>query len=272
MSLCHNIDTLAMAYLDDELASEERRELELHLLDCASCKQHVDGERAELGMLRNALVAPPAPDLLKARIAHALDDEDRQATRMSRRRLGAWLLPGSAVAAAAAAIVAFISVRAPVSDAGGGRVPKAAVMQSVRGMPLEVEGVSTGPWLRQHFARDVAPPQFTQPGIDLVGARLTDVSGHQAAIVQYLVTDGQNRFPLTAVVIDDLRGDDLSGGVPVKIGDRMLHLQNIDGIPAVTFVDEQGLGYAFASKRLTAQELLQLVVTSDLIARAQQGR
>jgi len=271
MSLCPNIDTLAMAYLDDELASEERRELELHLLDCASCKHHVDAERAELGMLRNALAAPPAPDVLKARIAHALDDEDRQAARVSRRRWGAWVLPGSAVAAAAAAIVAFISVRAPVSEAEG-RVPKAAVMQSVRGMPLEVEGVSTGPWLRQHFARDVAPPQFTQPGIDLVGARLTDVSGHQAAIVQYLVTDGQNRFPLTAVVIDDLRADDLSGGVPVKIGDRMLHLQNIDGIPAVTFVDEQGLGYAFASKRLTAQELLQLVVTSDLIGRAQQGR
>ena len=47
MSLCASIDTLSMAYLDDELAAEERRELELHLVDCASCKQHLDGERTD---------------------------------------------------------------------------------------------------------------------------------------------------------------------------------------------------------------------------------
>jgi len=272
MSLCQNIDTLAMAHLDDELAPEERRELELHLLECASCKRHVEGERAELAMLRGALAAPPAPDLLKARIAHALDDEDREAARATRRRWGAWLLPGSAMAAAAAAIVAFISVRAPVGTADSGRITREAVGQVPRNMPLEVEGLSTLPWLRQHFARDVAPPQFTQPGIELRGARLTDVSGHQAAIVEYWVLDNGNRYPLSAMLIVDVRGDDLSGGVPVKIGDRTLHLHESNGMRAVTFVDEQGLGYAFMATRLTAPELLQLVVTSDLIGRAQRGR
>ena len=63
MSLCPNIETLAMAYLDDELVAEERRELELHILDCGSCRAHVDHERAEIASLRQALVAPPAPDL-----------------------------------------------------------------------------------------------------------------------------------------------------------------------------------------------------------------
>jgi len=271
MSLCQNIDTLAMAFLDDELAPEERREVELHLFECQSCRRHVDGERAELGMIRSALVAPPAPDMLKARIARALDVEDREAVRVSRRRVGAWLLPGSAMAAAAAAIVAFVSVQAPVSKAGG-EMPRDIAKQTDRGLPLEVEGPSTGPWLRQHFARDAAPPQFTQAGIELRGARLTDVQGHQAAIVQYLVSDGANRFPLTAVVIDGLRSDDLSGGVPVKVGDRTLNVHDANGVPTVTFVDEFGLGYAFTSRRLTAQELLQLVVTSDLIGRAQRAR
>ena len=64
MSLCQSIDTLAMAYLDDELAAEERRELELHLVDCGECKHHLDTERAELVMLRGALAPPPAPAIV----------------------------------------------------------------------------------------------------------------------------------------------------------------------------------------------------------------
>src|SRR6185436_19937339 len=101
MSLCNSIDTLAMAFLDDELAAEERRELELHLLDCASCRQHVDGERADISLVR------------KARIARALDGEDAEAARRERRRWSQWLLPGTAIAAAAAAILLFVGVGAP---------------------------------------------------------------------------------------------------------------------------------------------------------------
>src|SRR5262245_55608706 len=101
MSLCHSIDTLSMAYLDDELASEERRELELHLLDCASCRQQVDSERADLDLVRRALVAPPAPALLKARIARALDAEDAAVARSQRGRWSQWALPGAAMFAAA---------------------------------------------------------------------------------------------------------------------------------------------------------------------------
>ena len=75
MTLCQNIETLSMTFLDDELVAEERRELELHLLDCASCRQRVDTERAEIALIRKALVAPPAPALLKARIVRTLDAE-----------------------------------------------------------------------------------------------------------------------------------------------------------------------------------------------------
>ena len=138
-------------------------------------------------------------------------------------------------------------------------------------MPLEVKGPETGPWLRTHFA-PVEPPQFTEPGIELVGARLTSVGGHDAALVKYLVTIGQNQFTLNAVVMVGLRGDELSGGTAIKVGDRELHVHDADGIPAVTYVDEHNTGYTFAAERLTAQELLELVVSSDLIGRAQQGR
>ncbi|HEX2687627.1 MAG TPA: zf-HC2 domain-containing protein, partial [Kofleriaceae bacterium] len=169
MSLCQSIDTLSMAFLDDELAAEERRELELHLLDCVNCRHHVDGERADLELVRKALAAPPAPALLKARIARALDAEDAAAARSERRRWSQWILPGSAMLAAAAAILVFVGVGAP--SARDSAVTLDVAKQQTHALPLEVQGTSTGPWLRDHFA-PVEPPQFTEPGIALLGARL----------------------------------------------------------------------------------------------------
>src|SRR4051794_14024113 len=111
MSLCSSIDTLSMAFLDDELAGEERRELELHLLECAACRAHVDAERSDLALVRGALVAPPASDLFKKRIARALDAEDAQTQQAERRRFSRYLLPGGAMMAAAAALVVFVAVK-----------------------------------------------------------------------------------------------------------------------------------------------------------------
>jgi anti-sigma factor RsiW len=269
MSLCSSIDTLSMAFLDDELAPEERRELELHLIDCPSCKQHVEGERADLAMLRGALVAPPAPELLKARIARALDAEDVQETRAVRRRWSQWVLPGTAMLAAAAAIAVFVGVR----PSGDSRIATESVKQQNRSLPLEVQGASTGPWLREHFA-PVEVPQF-QTGIQLIGARLlpNGIAGRDAAMLRYLVDVGVNRVTLTAVVMKDVGGEDLSGGKAFEIGNHVLRLHDANGMPAISYVDPvDHVGYVFASERMTAQELFDVVVSSDLIARAQEGR
>lgn len=279
MSLCQSIDTLAMAYLDDELVSEERRELELHLLSCAACKAHVEGERAEIALVRKALAPPPAPGPLKVSIQRLLDAEDRAATLAARQRWTRFVLPGSAALAAAAALAVFV-LAPPGQDApaASGTVAREAVRVQSRRMPLEVQGPSTGPWLRQNFAANVEPPRFTEPGIELLGARLTAVHGHDAALLKYLVTMGARQFTLTAVVIDDMRGDELSGGTPIQLGEnRRLYVHSADGTPAVTYVDESApvgarIGYAFASDGLKPQELVELVVSSDLIRRAHQGR
>jgi len=274
MSLCTSIDTLSMAFLDDELAAEERRELELHLLDCAACRQHVDGERSDLEMVRKALVAPPASAMLKARIARALDAEDAAALRSTRRRWSQWMLPGSAMFAAAAAILVFVGLGTPGSDSKQTTALTDVAKQQTHSLPLEVQGASTGPWLRRNFA-PVEPPQFTEPGIALLGARLlpNGIANHDAALLSYLVAMGDERVTLTAVVLKDLRGEDFSGGQGYQLGDLVLHLHNANGMPAVTYVDPRNnVGYVFASERLTAEELIRLVGTTDLIARAQRGR
>ena len=272
MTLCQSIETLSMAFLDDELVSEERRELELHLLDCAGCRERVEAERAELSMIRKALVPPPASALLKARVSRALDAEDAAEIRNERRRWSRWLLPGSAIAAAAAALLVFGGVGAPRARSQG-PADVANVVKS-RGLPLEVQGASTRAWLHDHFAA-VEPPQFTDPGILLLGGRLlpNGIAKHDAALLQYLVSFGTERLTLTAVVLKDLRGDELSDGQAWQIGDLVLRVHNANGMPAVTYIDPNDhVGYVFASERMTADELLRLVVSTDLIARAQQNR
>jgi len=269
MSLCASIDTLSMAYLDDELAAEERRELELHLGDCAECKQHLDAERADLQLLRTALVPPPAPDTVKARITRALDAEDQRAAVAGRKRWARYLLPGTAVAAAAAALLLFVGIGMKQPSTQIATVTHEVVRQQTRTLPLEVQGASTGPWLREHLA-PVEPPQFDEPGIQLVGARATAVQGHDAALLRYLVSVGINRVSLTAVLIVDVREEMLNGGEAVRIGNLTLHLADAEGQPVVTYVDDNHIGYVFTSERMTMKELLSIVVTSDLIGRAQQ--
>jgi hypothetical protein len=273
MSLCLSIDTLAMAFLDDELAAEERRELELHLLDCASCRQHVDGERADISLVRKALVAPPASALLKARISRALDAEDAEATRRERRRWSRWALPGSAIAAAAAAILVFVGVGVPGAGSGSAVIGDVAKQQTRR-VELETHTVSTTGQLLRTFA-PVELPQFSEPGIELKGGRFmpNGIGNHDAMLLQYLVTLDSERFYLTAFVLKDVRGDDLGGGHNVLVGDLVLRVHDANGIPAVTYVDPTShVGYVFASEHLAPGELLRLVVSTDLITRARQTR
>src|SRR5262245_16667690 len=104
--LCDTIDTLAMVYLDDELDAAEQRELELHLHDCAECRDHIAAERTSRVKLRALLAPPPTPDMLRARINGSLDREDRATAVAGRSKLlRKMLLPGAALAAAAAALV-----------------------------------------------------------------------------------------------------------------------------------------------------------------------
>jgi anti-sigma factor RsiW len=258
MILCESIDTLAMAYLDDELAAEERRELELHLTECTTCRAHLDAERAEHALLRKALVAPPASDLLRTKIARALDAEDRVAARAERKRWSSWLLPGSAVTAAAAAIVVFVGMRPPSPHVGS--VASEAARQQSRTLPLDVQGASTAPWVKEHFAPEFIPPVFLGTGLSLKGSRLTAVYGHDAVLLAYQA----DSFALTALVVRDVGDDDLGEGSEFQLGNRTLHVIQAKDRVAISYVAPDHTGYMFFAPELTVDELLQIVVASDL--------
>ena len=271
MSLCKTIETLSMAYLDDELAAEERHELEAHLTECASCRAMLEGERADRSMLRRALAAPPAPDMLRARIGKALDQQDREESKEQRRRWTAFVLPGSAIAAAAAAIALFVSVQTPSTQKPvAANVAQDAVRQSARPLPLEVQGPSTGPWLQQHFASHVAPPEFESTGAELIGARLlpNGISGHDAAMMSYRVQlEGRRPFVLSVLAVHDLQGDEMREGTPIRINDRTLFVfQGQRGEVVVSYVAPNRVGFMFVAPDLRAEELISLVSRTSLVA------
>jgi anti-sigma factor RsiW len=276
MSLCKTIDTLAMAYLDDELAAQERHELEAHLTECASCRATLDQERSDRSMIRRALAVPAAPDMLRARIDRALDTQDREESKQQRRRWSSYLLPSSAIAAAAAAIALFVGMQVPASPKVATNVAHEAAEQSSRALPLEVQGASTGPWLQQHFVQDIEPPQFIDPqqsDSQLIGARLlpNGINGHDAALMQYQVRlPGTAPFLVAVLAVHDLRDDEMRDGTPMRVNDRTLFVfetRDRQGrpVPVVSYVAPNRVGFMFIAPELPVDELISLVSRTNLV-------
>ncbi|HUJ63173.1 MAG TPA: zf-HC2 domain-containing protein [Kofleriaceae bacterium] len=265
MTICESIDTLAMAYLDDELAGEERRELELHLTECTGCRARFDDERAEHAMIERVLAAPPAPDLLRARIGRALDSEDAAHDRAARARRSRWVLPGASILAAVAAIAVFVGVR-PVHERDPGAVAAEAIHQQMRNLPLEVRGPNTGPWLRANFEPNVEPPQVEEPGTQLVGARLLPhgINGHDGAMLAYQINLNGSPFVLSVLIVRDVRDDEMADGDAVQVNGRTMHVVQADGQVMVTVVAKH-MGYMFMAPELSTNELVWLVGRTTLV-------
>jgi anti-sigma factor RsiW len=261
MNLCESIDTLAMAYLDDELATEERHELESHLTQCGTCRAHLDGERTEHASIVRALVAPPAPDTLRARVARSLDAEDTARGRRASQRWTRWILPGSSIAAAAAAIAVFALGTLSPGTGGTSAVASEAVRQASRSLPLEVQGPNTESWVHQHFA-SIEAPRFTEPSVRPLGARATAINGHDAVMFSYRVDTGAGAFVLTSVAMDNVRDDELDGGEAVQVGNHVLHVIQLNRQFGVTYVDPNHRGYIFFAPQVSADELVRLVATA----------
>ena len=269
MSLCESIDTLAMAYLDDELAAEERHELEAHLTECASCRVHLDGQRADHALIKRALVIAPAPDVLRAKLKRALDVEDAEAAKAQRRRWYQYMLPGSAMVAAVAAIVLFVSTQAKPERAAA-TVAQQATKHGTRDLPLEVQGANTQQWLNTHFA-SVQPPHFNNtdvPENELLGARLLPgaINGHDAAALSYQIRRGGNPFLLSVLVVRDIGEDEMREGTPMRVNNRTVYvLESPQGQAVVSYVDRNNMGYMFMAPELSVNELVWLVSRTDLV-------
>lgn len=237
---CENSEMLAMAYLDGELASEERRELELHCRECAGCRNLLVQE-TKLHEVRVAmLAAPPPPDLLRQRVGRALDEVDTARRKAQRMR---WVLPGSAVAAAAAALFVFV---------GGMAMPMGISTQATQAgsPPPVIEAERAGTALPRRSA--------------LKGVRPTSFLDQPAAQTFHEINTPRGRVVVVGYVLEQAPRA-LSEGLSHVIAGRRLFLASRAGVAEVRHTDANGVGYVFASTLLSPADLLAVVVEADLI-------
>ncbi len=255
--LCDSIETLAMALHDGELAGDELRDLELHLPECASCREHTAREGAAMSSLRRKLAPPPTPELLRPRVMRALDAEDRAA----RRPITTWLLPAVATIAAVAALAVFVGARAPVPTSS---IESAVARSTTRSRPLEVEGAATDQWVQRNYDPSVSLPTFATARVDQWGARLADVYDRDAVQLYYRVTTPEGFARDVQVTIFDAHGLQL-GGRRAQVNGRVLLFGVYSGRSVVTYRDGRDRAYLFTSSQLGSSELLDLVGTSSLL-------
>jgi mycothiol system anti-sigma-R factor len=295
---CHEISSLAQTYLDGELADRDLHDFESHIAGCRECEELVQAETTFHRLIRNELAAPPAPDVLRKRIQLALDGEDEVAAKASRRARMGWILPGSSLVAAAAALIVFVTDSlAPVGPEVAGGEPRVAVQQfeaQSSGQPLPAERVvrpvvptpvielsesASGrtdgddtaidaQTLRRAAARFVGVP-VELPGFEALVVRLRSchpamVDDRRAAVLAYDVGTPGGWSGMVLYVMDARNLELGPGGERRTLNGREVVLKSVRGKPGVLFKNAQGIGYLFTAD-LTESALLDVVANSGLL-------
>lgn len=170
------------SWLDGELQGEAAREAERHVAGCAECEALAAGTAALSDAMRR-LRRFRAPDGLRARIAQALDQQQR------RRPRGFWtgVASGASGMALAAAAVLFTLLPPSAATLATSVVDahSRALIEGRTIMVVSSDHHTVKPWLAAHAA--VSPPatDFAAQGFALVGGRTDVVAGRRAAVTVY---------------------------------------------------------------------------------------
>ena len=191
---CEDVEHLADAYVDGELALERALALEAHVDRCGACAARIERIRA----VRLALGAAPyfrAPEALAARVRASVAKgtaapapQPHAASRPS-LRWRPWVLSAASVAALALVIVGVLNRQASTADA----VTTEAVLEGhVRSLMADhlTDVTSTDqhtvkPWFAGRVDFSPTVVDFANEGFPLVGGRLDYIDHHQAAVLVY---------------------------------------------------------------------------------------
>jgi anti-sigma factor RsiW len=249
---CRTAAPLVTAYIDGELAGEERSAFEAHVGGCRQCRQRLDEERAVVAAVRGSLPLYGAPDPLRDRVERLLERAPR-----GRRRLSppwAWVAAGLAGAALAGAAVVR-SARAPAPPAAWSAAEFAAVAVDThlryarRQLPLDVASDRAdvvSAWFAGRLPFHLALPDYPLgPGerkpYRLEGGRLVSFRGEDTAYVAYRMDEE----PVSLLVTSSDRVRP-AGGEIVRSGALEFHVESVAGLNLITW-SHQGLTYALAS-------------------------
>ncbi len=253
--------------LDGSLGDHERAALDAHLEGCLSCRALRDREVAFRARVARLYAAPPpAPAALHARLRAALAPrppaetpraeagapiapEPPASTRSTRRRALGVLVAVVVVSGLLAPVLVDPLVRGPSRSPA--LVRSAAAQQAALAegrLPLELRSQSSGriaAWLRARLRFPVDLPPLPGEGVEVIGARLTELAAAEAAAVVYRI-DGRDAtlFTFPAAV---LRSPELTGGVSTEfvVDEHRFRHYTLPGLTVTVW--ERGLvGYALA--------------------------
>jgi anti-sigma factor (TIGR02949 family) len=175
---CRDLETQLTPYLDGELIDEARVDFEKHLATCPTCPRHVEIERHNLTLIRQAAreQAPVAPDAFKARLFENL----RQDETSRRRTRGVQL-----AAVAAGVTLAFTAGHQLYRDHQRRLYEQDAAMRHARQLPLEIvqSPAAIERWFGGKLDYPVRVPGFLNSRA--TGGRLLQVRDKAAAYIRY---------------------------------------------------------------------------------------
>lgn len=238
---CDDVRQAVYVYLDDEFAAPEAEAFRRHLEGCTSCGELVHSEAAFLAHVQDSLKPPELSDAFEARVRAALDGAptpERPPVAVSPTL--SWV--AAPLALAAGALLALGAWNLVPSVDPSDLSVRHAVAAHQTAMPPEVTG---GEETVRRFVQANVPFAASVPlqpgeGLQLVGARLTQVDGRVAVIYQY--DKGGQRLSV------------LQAASPAAVSSRIDHRQ---GYGVLTFGD-RGLHHAVVG-RLPEREMRGLV-------------
>jgi anti-sigma factor RsiW len=190
---CDTMKSQVFPYVDGELPTALRDEMEAHFGDCESCRRVVEQELAFRDTYVARLRPDPTPPHLRDRINHFVTGLVEQRARTRRRWYKPWLYMTSAVVLLAVGVVLGLQLAAIL---GRGNTMDEVIEASVdqhqklgRGLlPRDIVGMSpqaAEDWLRKRVDFKVSLPDLKKPNVVLVGARISHLANAEVAAIDY---------------------------------------------------------------------------------------
>ncbi|MBN1655821.1 MAG: zf-HC2 domain-containing protein [Deltaproteobacteria bacterium] len=255
------------AYLDEELDATPLVEFERHLNKCAECRDQARFSQAVKTTIARDLKNEQAPRSLEIRISRALDGVD--GAKIIAFAWGSGRSTVGLIAVAATVLLAIGSIlnsdNADTKQASLAANYLPVLSDIVNNhedqLPTEIQTevpAQAVNWFRGKLGFRVESPEFNQPQVRLVGARVSYVDNSRAAKLVYNVGDSR----ITLIAFRPKNDLTQMGGRRERIGKREVTYQTVRGY-TVPIIQHNGIAYAFTGD-LDQQTMLHLVASAQI--------
>ena len=275
---CRDYVRLLGSFLDGELDPPGMLEVESHVSRCNGCSEHVELLRATRASMQRT-VRRNAPDALRNRIAVAMNAEvartqsrearetqlDEQASQERQDRdekracsgLLGWRTMVPLASAAALALFWGAATRGPANANHVGSPEQTAgigddllaelVAEHSQPLPPEATDAKSVRGLEKYVGLPLHTGSFEKGGARLVGGRVIPMRQMRAAMLQYVVMNGDEPRRVSVIVYDpskiQVNASDLS---PRAVGTARVQVGQSKGY-SVAVTQRGGVGYALAT-------------------------